>query len=426
MLNYKTVTSNEVFFQFISNIVVNNIQNVIIYKYRILMKRVDYMFNKKEEKVSTEKINDVLGLTKKILKLVYIFMFLIGIYAATLVCKELKIVSFLLSFIEILSPLFIGIIIAWLLEPMIIRLQKKGVNRVLGTVIVYVVLIAIIYFIIWALFPLILDQINDLVAAIPNLISSVQNWLDSVLKNDLFSFINKDELFKSISDFGLNLSTNLPLQAVNVAKNIMSSLGTFAFGLIIGFYMLFNFNDVSSTLLTFIPEKFKYDVSYVGTKVNTSLRNYVMSILFLATLIFVVCSIGFTLTGLKAPLLFGFICGITDLIPYIGPWIGGAIAVIVGFSNGIDTGLLTLLVVFISQMLESFVLQPVIMSKTMKLHPVTVILGLLIFQHFFGIFGMLVATPVIACLKIIFTYIDSKLHFFSTKEESANSNLEAE
>ena len=95
MLNYKTVTSNEVFFQFISNIVVNNIQNVIIYKYRILMKRVDYMFNKKEEKVSTEKINDVLGLTKKILKLVYIFMFLIGIYAATLVCKELKIVSFM-------------------------------------------------------------------------------------------------------------------------------------------------------------------------------------------------------------------------------------------------------------------------------------------------------------------------------------------
>ena len=75
-------------------------------------------------------------------------------------------------------------------------------------------------------------------------------------------------------------------------------------------------------------------------------------------------------------------------------------------------------------MLESFVLQPVIMSKTMKLHPVTIIVGLLIFQHFFGIIGMVIATPVIACLKIIFTYVDSKFHFFSLKDEKEASEVE--
>ena len=149
-----------------------------------------------------------------------------------------------------------------------------------------------------------------------------------------------------------------------------------------------------------------------------------MGIGILATLIFVVCSIGFSIAGLKAPLLFGFICGITDLIPYIGPWIGGAIAVIVGLAGGVDTGIFTLVVVFVAQMLESFVLQPVIMSKTMKLHPVTIIVGLLIFQHFFGIIGMVIATPVIACLKIIFTYVDSKFHFFSLKDEKEASEVE--
>lgn len=379
------------------------------------------MFNKKDERVSSEKINDVLTLTKKILKIVYIFMFLIGIYAVMLICKELKIISFLLSLIKILSPLFIGIIISWLLEPLITKLQKKGVNRVIGTSIVYLALIVIIYFIIWALVPLILDQVNDLVASIPKIITSVQKWLDGVLSNEALNFINKEELFSSISDFGADLSTNLPVRAVNIAKEAFSSLGTFAFGLIIGFYMLFNFNDVGATLLTFIPDRFKSEISDVGTKINTSLRNYVMGVGILATLIFVVCSIGFTIAGLKAPLLFGFICGITDLIPYIGPWIGGAIAVIVGLSGGVDTGIFTLVVVFVAQMLESFVLQPVIMSKTMKLHPVTIIVGLLIFQHFFGIVGMVIATPVIACLKIIFTYVDSKFHFFSLKDNKVIS-----
>lgn len=374
------------------------------------------MFNKKEEKVSAEKVNEVLTLTKKILKIVYIFMFLIGIYALTLICKELKVVTFILSLIKILSPLFIGIIVAWLLEPIVIRLQKKKVNRVIGTIIVYVALLAIIYFILWALVPLILDQVNDLVASIPKVITSVQDYLDGVLSNDAFSFINKDELFKSISDFGTNLSTNLPLKAVNIAKNVFSSLGTFAFGLMIGFYLLFNFNDVSSTLVSFIPEKFREEISGVGNEMNTSLRNYVMGVGILATLIFVVCSIGFSLSGLRAPLLFGFVCGITDLIPYIGPWIGGAIAVIVGLSSGLDTGLFTLIVVVVAQVLESFILQPIIMSKTMKLHPVTIIVGLLIFQHFFGIVGMILATPIIACFKIIFTYIDKKFHIFSKIE----------
>lgn len=374
------------------------------------------MFNKKEEKVNSKEVNEVLTLTKKILKIVYIFMFLIGIYAGMLICKELKIVSFLLSIIKIVSPLFIGIMIAWLLDPLIKKLQNKGINRIVGTIIVYLVLIIIIYFTLWALVPLILDQINDLVASIPKVITTVQNWLNGVLKNDAFEFINKEELFSSISEFGTNLSTNLPIKAVSIAKDVFSSLGTFGFGLIIGFYMLFNFNDIGATLLIFVPNRLRKEVYDVGTKINTSLRNYVMGIGILSTLIFVVCSIGFSIVGLKAPLLFGFVCGITDLIPYIGPWIGGAIAVIVGFASGIDTGFFTLVVVFAAQILESFILQPIIMSKTMKLHPVTIILGLLIFQHFFGIVGMLLATPIIACLKIIFTYIDSKFHFFSSKD----------
>ena len=71
-----------------------------------------------------------------------------------------------------------------------------------------------------------------------------------------------------------------------------------------------------------------------------------------------------------------------------------------------------LAIVVIVQLLENFVLQPVIMSKTMKLHPVTIIIGLLIFAHFFGIIGMIFATPTIALLKVVYEFIVMKFNLF--------------
>ena len=123
-------------------------------------------------------------------------------------------------------------------------------------------------------------------------------------------------------------------------------------------------------------------------------------------------SIGFSLAGLKAPIVFGLICAITNIIPYIGPYIGGIPAVAVGFTISPLVGFLSLAAVVISQFLESYVLTPIVMSKTMKLHPVTIIIGLLIFGHFFGIIGMLLSTPVISCIKIIFNFFDEKYEIF--------------
>ncbi len=125
-------------------------------------------------------------------------------------------------------------------------------------------------------------------------------------------------------------------------------------------------------------------------------------------MVFVVTSLAFYIVGLRAPLLFGLFCGITNIIPYAGPYIGGAPAVIVGFSQSPLIGILTLVSVFVVQFLEGNFLQPLIMSKTTKLHPVTIMLGLLIFGHFFGIIGMVISTPVIAAFKATFMFFNDK------------------
>ena len=122
-------------------------------------------------------------------------------------------------------------------------------------------------------------------------------------------------------------------------------------------------------------------------------------------LVFISQSIGLTLAGLKAPLVFALFCAITDVIPYFGPWIGGIPAVIVGFTISPTVGICTIISILVVQALENYFYQPLIMGHTMKLHPITIMIGLLIFGHFFGIIGMIIATPVIACLKILFEFI---------------------
>ena len=183
--------------------------------------------------------------------------------------------------------------------------------------------------------------------------------------------------------------------------------------------MLFDFDKINSTVLSHMPLKWKDNYAELTTRINTSLRNYVQGVFLVMFLVFITQSIGLTLAGLEAPLLFAVFCAVTDIIPYFGPYIGAIPAVLVGFTISPSVGIFCIISIVIVQLLENNFYQPLIMGHTMQLHPVIIIISLLIFQHFFGIIGMVVATPVVACLKVIFMFIDEKIHFmdlFNKKE----------
>ena len=170
---------------------------------------------------------------------------------------------------------------------------------------------------------------------------------------------------------------------------------------------------ITDYLLKFFPKKYQNDTKKLIEEIGIEVRKCVNGTLLVAFMVFIGDSIGFALIGLKAPVLFGLLCGITDLIPYVGPYIGGIAAVIVGFSQSTLIGILTIIVVVIIQLIENYELQPVVMSKTMKLHPVTIMIGLLIFGHFFGIVGMVLATPTIALCKVIVRFFARKYKIFN-------------
>ena len=129
-------------------------------------------------------------------------------------------------------------------------------------------------------------------------------------------------------------------------------------------------------------------------------------------MLFIVSLIGFSIIGLNAPILVSFICVVTNLIPYIGPYMGAAVAAVLAFAQGPVVGILTLVFILIVQCLEGNILHPIVMSKKMNLSPITVIISLLIFEYLFGIIGMIIAMPVVAILKIIYVFLDEKYDLF--------------
>lgn len=371
----------------------------------------------KLDKVDTKELNEVISLSKKILNTFYFVLVATIIIACMFLIKYLGVLKFFVGVLKVISPLFIGFIIAWLFNPLVLKLREKNVPKILSAILVYLAFILCLILFIKFFIPVMYAQINDLVAAIPNIISNFEVFVnDFISRFDLekFNLVNvKDNMLNTIELQLVSIMNNLPNLLVGLVVSLFSGIGIFLLGLIIGLYMLFDFEAITSHLLKLIPKKNRFEISTLINTIGKEVRKTVNGTLLVASMVFVTDSIGFSVIGLKAPVLFGLFCGLTDLIPYIGPYIGGAAAVIVGFSQGGIIGISVLIICVIVQLIESYILQPVVMSKAMQLHPVTIIVGLLIFGYFFGIIGMVLATPALALLKVLWRFIRKKYNLFN-------------
>ena len=372
-----------------------------------------------KKEINYSKLNDLISLSYKIFKILFILLIIVGLYAIIMLIKEVKIFPFIFSILKIIAPLFIGVFIAWLFDPIVTKLSKKGIRRIIGTILCYVVFLGIIFLIIYAIIPLLSEQINDFVSTtIPSLYETSKNWIDNILSNannieGFDAIAMRNEIFKKLELTATNLANSLPDIIVVSLTTIFSWLGVFGIGLIIGFYLLLDFDDNIDTLYTLIPKKYRKETKKCLSAVNKPLKRFVNGALLDCTVVFVITAIGFSFIGLKSPLLFALFCALTNIIPYAGPYIGGAPAVFVGLTQSTPLGIAIFIFIIVVQMVEGNFFQPLIMSKTTKLSPVTIILGLLVFGHFFGILGMIISTPLIGATKELVNFFDDKYDFLN-------------
>ena len=332
----------------------------------------------------------------KINKLKELVLILIAIILVVFLVKYLNVFNYLGILFTVLIPLFIGFIYAWIFNPLINKLSKK-ISRNVICIILFLLIVFLFSLFIYYLVPMFYREIMEFIELLPSVLSKIEIKVETIgLKESLDKLI----------EFVVN---GLPSYFISFVKGTFKYVGVIVIGLILGLYISFDYERIVSNMYKLVPKKYKCVFINLSQDVSSTVRRCVNGTLLVASSVFVLDSISFLFIGLDSAILIGMICGITDLIPYVGPYIGGAIAVLVGFTESKRLGILCLLVCFIVQCIENYVLQPIIMSKSIKISPILIIVGLLMFGKFFGVFGMILATPVLAMLKVILTHLEPVL-----------------
>lgn len=368
----------------------------------------------RDKEIDITSLNIILRIGRRLISIGYFMAIVAFILLGTYLIKEWKILGFIGDILVVISPIFIGFLIAWLFEPFVTLLEANKIPRILGCIFVFMLLLGFLFFGCYLFIPSLISQVKDFVGAAPEIFNDLTNFaMNLVRKFDSSHLVNigelKEEITRTITNFGMSIGSDLPKYIFSFGKSLISGGLNLVLGLMVGFYMLYDFNKLNDQIKNLIPISWRDNYKELMTRINTSLRSYVQGVLLIMLLVFITQCIGLTLAGMEAPILFALFCAVTDIIPYFGPYIGGIPAVIVGFTISPVTGICVLISIVVVQLLENNFYQPLIMGHTMKLHPVTIMIGLLIFQHFFGIIGMVVATPVIACVKVLCTFINEKL-----------------
>lgn len=361
-------------------------------------------------------------LIKSILKILLLIFIMIFIYILLMINKELKITNIIFNIIKIVSPLFFGILIAYLLDPIIVKMEKKNIKRVYASLILFILIIIIISLIMYFLFPRLVHQIKDIGESVPELVDKVNIFINNIISK-----------FSSNSDFKINIkyeiscilkkiTTDFPRNCLSIFSSAISSISCAALSLIVGFYILLDYDKIKENIYILLPKKYRRRLKKLFKDINKDLFSFIKGTLILTIIVFVISLILFSCFKLKAPIFFALFNSVMNIIPYIGPIIGGVPIVIIAFTQSNQLGIFILVSVLIIQTLDNFIFQPIVMGKTMSLHPVTILIGLLIFEYFFGIIGMCITVPLLAVMKRIILYLDKRYKIFNFDKLKTNES----
>ena len=303
--------------------------------------------------------------------LIILLILLVSVY----IIRLLKLTGICCMILSILSPLFFGYVLSWILKPIV---DKINFNRGITTTFIFILFIGSIIFIFFKLVPLIIIESKKIFPIIKYYI------LHNKYLYKIYNNLNIKEMVISNLKHMKNCLNNI----VGITMNIVYSM-------IFSFYFLIRKNPTS--YFTFIPNELRYNIS-------KDLRLYVKSILLDTLFMFTILSIIFSIIGLSSPILFALFCAITNIIPYIGPYIGGVPAILIGLTKSFKLGIITTIVIMVVQSLENNIVQPMIVSKNVNLNPIYILIGVIIFSHFFGILGMIISTPILLIIRNIINY----------------------
>ena len=332
-------------------------------------------------------------------------MYIVTIIIVFFALKEIGVIDKVVEILVALTPLYMGIVICWLSRPLANKLRKLGLSKSLAAIISLVVIFAIVVLALSYIIPIIVTQVTQLIKDLPTLYTSAINKVNLLLYE---RFGLDYQISSNIDELGI-ISDYLG-DIVSYSLNTVQKVGSFLFSavtaIIISFFMVKDMDRTKNSLIVFLSKNSKDSNRYkMLVEMDDILNSYVRGLLLDSIIVGIMTTVVCMVLQLKYAVIFGIIITFLNLIPYIGAVISYTITSIYAFTvGGPVLAIITFIASFIIQMIDANILQPNIIAKSVKLHPVVVICGLLVFERLFGMFGMLFAMPVLAIAKIFIKY----------------------
>jgi len=330
----------------------------------------------------------------------------------------------------ILAPLLLAIVIVYMLNPFVSWLNRRGLPRVVGSVLGFFVFFSAVALLVILLIPDIVAQAQGFVETFPALYDSsvrqVYDLADS-LGFDGIVLWNYDQLVAYLND-PQNRSTllNVSLDLLgSVTAGIFEFILVFLLGPVLAFYFLIDLPSVQRRLVDIFPSESRAEAAFVGRQVNTALGGFLRGQLVVALIVGVLLSVGYRIIGLEFWLLIGLVGGLLNIVPFLGPWVGGALGVLVAISTGdMPTAVWAVVVAVVVQQIDNNFVSPTVLRATVRLHPTVTLIVLILGGAFAGIWGIIVAVPLTATLKILIGHWWRTRFLGQTWEEASDAMFE--
>ncbi|MDB5079652.1 MAG: hypothetical protein JWP00_1576 [Chloroflexi bacterium] len=326
----------------------------------------------------------------------------IAMYTATALLVVLGFVFFYLIR-NVLFLIFISILLATSIEPLVNRLRRGPFSRGTGILVIYTVIMALLAGIIILTIPPLLDEGSRAMTGLAD-----RQKTDAVIRE---TFGNGTIGNFALSAYhGVQETMNNPVVVENglsVGLTVFEILFSAVTVFVIAFYWLSERPVIKRVIFSFIKEDKRARGRQLWDSVEQKLGSWVRGQIVLMLFIFFMGLIGYTIMGLKFAFALAVFAAIAELIPLVGPYIGGAPAILIALTQSPTLAVMVGVYIIVIQLIEGNILVPRIMEKAVGVSPLTVIVGILIGSTIYGILGALLAVPIAAAIQVIFNNVTS-------------------
>lgn len=350
---------------------------------------------------------------KKTLKLV-----IIAIIAYWILNHYQIVLSLLSKLLSVLMPFIIGCMIAFVLNVLMIRIEKqlskvivnpklkilKRVLSILGSIALVVGVVAIIIILI---IPELVSAIKVIALSLPEVIDNLQNWMDShniylpQLEN-LINQIDVENLGNELSKFAKTEFSGMLDSTIDILAVIVNGIVNFVLGLVFAIYILMSketLKDQTKRLINaYLPSKVADNIFEVARLSRTTFSNFIIGQTVEAFILGALCTIGMIILGLPYAPMVGSLVGITAFIPIIGAFIGGAIGAFMIFTVDYMQAFIFIIFLVILQQLEGDLIYPRVVGSTIGLPSIWVLFAVTVGGSLWGISGVLLGVPIVSVI----------------------------